>query len=254
MTGCCQVPARRSPQPGRSSAVGLDRLPAARRDVPVRRAGPCNSARRDLALELDGDLVLDLQRAHHRGELLDAEVLLAQREAARDLAVADLQRDADRAALAGDREIALGAAVLDGGRREGDLRASEGLPGDALLDVALVLVGQGLRAARAFDDLERAGVRGVRDRRAVAALDGRLPAVDADDEVVAHLRGRALLTGLDLQRSVAGSDLVRTCLNWHNPDRTRHSLRNASTCHHAPPWAGAGTRSRSPRVPAASTS
>src|SRR5436190_5108487 len=110
---------------------------AARRTAP---GSGSRSARRDLALELDRDLVLDLQRAHHRRELLDAEVLLAQREAARDLAAADLQRHAHRAALAGDREVPLSAAVFDGARREGDLRAAEHLAGDALLDVALVLV------------------------------------------------------------------------------------------------------------------
>ncbi len=40
-------------------------------------------------LELDGDLVLDLQGAHHRRELLDPELALAERDAAADRAAVD---------------------------------------------------------------------------------------------------------------------------------------------------------------------
>src|SRR5215207_2195894 len=79
---------------------------------PLRRAATEPPPRRvfyqpwlDLALELDLDLVADLQRAHHRRELLDAEVLLAERDRAADLVPADRQRDADLAALARDAQI-----------------------------------------------------------------------------------------------------------------------------------------------------
>src|SRR3954463_9805046 len=155
----------------------------------------------------DLDLVAHLQRAHERGERLDAEVALHQRDDAGDAAAGDPEVERDGTALVADRQLALDgvAAVLGlhGRRAEADRLLAQHLLVDGLLDLALVLVGEGLDAVDALADLERArvGLEHDRGRRAVEAHLGG-PAGDVEDEVMAHLLSHAFTIGLDLERSV----------------------------------------------------
>src|SRR3954452_21433131 len=116
------------------------------RSYGARRAGLLG---RELGLDQDLDLIGDLQGAHERLELLDAELALAELDRAADGAVvADLQRHVDGVAAAGDAEVPAHAhravAGVDLAGLEGDLRGAQDLVGHALLDVPPVLVAQRL--------------------------------------------------------------------------------------------------------------
>src|SRR4051795_752097 len=169
----------------------------------VRRRTPAadRSALRQRRVDDDLDLVADLQRAQERGERLDAEVALDERDDAGDAAAGDAEVERDGTALAADRQVALDgvAAVLGlhGRRAEADRLLAQHLLVDGLLDLALVLLGEGLDAVDALADLERArvGLEHDRGRRAVQADLGS-PAGDVEDEVMAHLLGHAFTIGL----------------------------------------------------------
>ena len=100
------------------------------------------------------------------------------------------------------------------GRAEGDLPALEDLVVDRLLDVALVVVAEGLHPARALDHPQRRGVGGQLDGRRLGGLaeDAASPRHerDLDDEVVTGLRSGSGSPGPHREGGVPGAELMLT--------------------------------------------
>src|SRR5215469_13966720 len=166
----------------------------------------------DPDVELDGDLILELERAEESRVRGDAEVRLPHRGAATEMAGAragDLQPERPRRAAQCQRALDRAGCGAGGRGRRDDTgrgvarlrRLAEDLPRGAQ-DVRAVPVGERLGPAGAQAHRERAEVEfgGQRRRREAAARrvghgDPRGPPGDLDRQVVAGPRGEALAPG-----------------------------------------------------------